>query len=63
MAVDTRHPVFRPFNSPTSALGDVYIERYRRLNFEGGQQATVLARFAGAISPRLQKADLERGAS
>jgi hypothetical protein len=47
VAVDTRHPVFRPFNSPTSALGDVYIERYRRLNFEGGQQATVLARFSG----------------
>ena len=47
VAVDTRHPVFRPFNSPTSALGDVYVERYRRLNVEGAPASTVLARFSG----------------
>lgn len=45
-AVDGRHPIFRPFASPTGALGDVYVERYRRLNDQEGR--TVLARFAGA---------------
>jgi Aerotolerance regulator N-terminal/von Willebrand factor type A domain len=45
-AVDGRHPIFRPFASPTGALGDVYVEQYRRLNDLEGR--TVLARFAGA---------------
>lgn len=46
VAADTRHPIFRPFVNPTGALGDVYVERYRRLNEEPGR--TVLARFSGA---------------
>jgi hypothetical protein len=46
VAVDTRHPIFRPFLSPTAALGDVYVERFRRLNTRGA--ANVLARFSGA---------------
>jgi hypothetical protein len=45
VAVDTRHPIFRPFVNPSGALGDVHVERYRRLKDEG---ATVLARFSGA---------------
>jgi hypothetical protein len=48
VAVDGRHPIFRPFASPTGALGDVYIERYRRLADQEGR--TVLARFSGAGS-------------
>lgn len=46
VAVDTRHPIFRPFLSPTAALGDVYVERFRRLSDQG--PANVLARFSGA---------------
>jgi hypothetical protein len=46
VAVDGRHPIFRPFLSPTGALGDVYVEQYRRLNDQNGR--TVLARFSGA---------------
>ncbi len=46
IAADTRHPIFRPFVNPTGALGDVYVERYRRLNEKGS--STVLARFSGA---------------
>jgi len=47
-AVDGRHPIFRPFLSPTGALGDVYMEQYRRLTDQSGH--TVLARFSGAGS-------------
>ena len=36
VAADMRHPIFRPFASPTGALGDVYVERYRRLNTTDG---------------------------
>ncbi len=46
VAVDGRHPIFRPFLNPTGALGDVYVEQYRRLNDQSGR--TVLARFSGA---------------
>jgi hypothetical protein len=46
VAIDARHPIFRPFVGPTGALGDVYVDRYRRLIEEGGR--TVLARFSGA---------------
>lgn len=42
---DGRHPVFRPFSHPASALGDVAIQRYRRLSERDGR--TVLARFSG----------------
>ena len=27
IAVDARHPIFRPFLSPTGALGDVHVEQ------------------------------------
>lgn len=46
VAVDGRHPIFRPFLNPTGALGDVYVERFRRLNDQRGR--AVLARFSGA---------------
>jgi hypothetical protein len=58
VAVDTRHPIFRPFVNPTGALGDVYVERYRRLNEEAGR--TVLARFSGAGDALVEQA-IERG--
>ena len=58
VATDTRHPIFRPFINPTGALGDVYVERYRRLNEETGR--TVLARFSGA-GDALVEQQVERG--
>jgi hypothetical protein len=45
IATDGRHPIFRPFLSPSGALGDVQVEQHRRLNDQPGQ--TVLARFTG----------------
>jgi hypothetical protein len=53
VAADNRHPIFRPFSSPTGALGDVYVEQYRRLNVQASESsrtgaANVLARFSGA---------------
>ena len=48
VAVDGRHPIFRPFLNPSGALGDIYVARYRRLNPQDGR--TVLARFSGAGS-------------
>jgi hypothetical protein len=45
--------------NPTGALGDVYVERYRRLNEETGR--TVLARFSGAGDALVeQQVDLGR---
>jgi hypothetical protein len=58
IAVDGRHPIFRPFLSPTGALGDVYVEQYRRLNDQSGR--VVLARFSGAGSA-LTEQTVERG--
>jgi hypothetical protein len=58
VATDTRHPVFRPFVNPTGALGDVYVERYRRLNEETGR--TVLARFSGS-GDALVEQSVDRG--
>jgi hypothetical protein len=46
VATDNRHPIFRPFSDPGGALGDVYVERYRRLNSQSDRD--VLARFTGA---------------
>jgi hypothetical protein len=54
VAVDTRHPIFRPFLSPTAALGDVYVERFRRLKNQ--TTATVLARFSGAGDALVEQA-------
>jgi hypothetical protein len=48
VAVDGRHPIFRPFLSPTGALGDVQVERYRQLAED--TQRTVLARFSGGAT-------------
>lgn len=45
IATDGRHPIFRPFLSPSGALGDVQVEQHRRLNDQAGR--TVLARFTG----------------
>lgn len=51
VAVDGRHPIFRPFLAPGGALGDVYVDRVRRLNDQPGQ--TVLARFSGGAGNAL----------
>jgi aerotolerance regulator-like protein/VWA domain-containing protein len=45
VAVDGRHPIFRPFLNPTGALGDVYVEQFQRLKDQ--QDRTVLAKFSG----------------
>jgi hypothetical protein len=58
VAVDARHPIFRPFSSPTGALGDVYFEQYKRLNDQ--TERTVLARFSGGV-PALVEQPVERG--
>jgi hypothetical protein len=55
VAADTRHPIFRPFSSPGGALGDVYVERYRRLKGEGAQ-SNVLARFSGGADALVEQA-------
>jgi hypothetical protein len=58
VAVDARHPIFRPFLSPSGALGDVYVEQYRRLTDQ--KDRTVLARFSGGV-PALVEQPIERG--
>jgi hypothetical protein len=58
VAVDGRHPIFRPFLNASGALGDVQVERYRRLNDQSGR--AVLARFSGAGSA-LTEQTVERG--
>ncbi len=45
IASDSRHPIFRPFSSPSGALGDVQVNQYWRLNDQ--RERTVLARFSG----------------
>jgi hypothetical protein len=45
IASDNRHPIFRPFLNPSGALGDVQVERHRRLNDQA--EVNVLARFSG----------------
>ena len=45
IASDNRHPIFRPFLNPSGALGDVQVDRHRRLNDQA--DASVLARFSG----------------
>ncbi len=54
IASDNRHPIFRPFLNPSGALGDVQVERHRRLNVHG--DATVLARFAGGDAALTEQA-------
>jgi hypothetical protein len=54
VAVDGRHPIFRPFSSPTGALGDVHVERYRRLGEQ--PERTVLARFSGGATAFTEQA-------
>ena len=48
VATDSRHPIFRPFLSPSGALGDVQVDQHRRLNGDGDR--VVLARFSGGDS-------------
>lgn len=45
IATDNRHPIFRPFLSPSGALGDVQVQQHRRLMDQ--RDMTVLARFSG----------------
>jgi hypothetical protein len=62
VAADTRHPIFRPFSSPSGALGDVYVEQFRRLDAAQSTPVTVLARFSGTgdalIEQRVEKGRL-----
>ncbi len=58
VAVDGRHPVFRPFLSPSGALGDVSVEQFRRLSDQEGR--AVLARFSGESSAMTEQT-VERG--
>jgi hypothetical protein len=45
---DARHPVFRPFAEPAAALGDVSVQRFRRLGDAPGR--TVLASLSGGAA-------------
>jgi len=58
IASDGRHPIFRPFLSPSGALGDVQVEQHRRLNDQEGR--VVLARFTGG-DPALTEQTVGRG--
>jgi hypothetical protein len=48
VAVDGRHPIFRPFLGPSGALGDIQVARYRHL--PDAEARTVLARFSGGAT-------------
>lgn len=54
IASDGRHPIFRPFLSPSGALGDVQVEQHRRLNDQEGR--VVLARFTGGDAALTEQA-------
>lgn len=54
IATDTRHPIFRPFMSPSGALGDVQVLQHVRLTDQ--PQRTVLARFAGGDAALAEQA-------
>jgi hypothetical protein len=54
IAIDGRHPIFRPFLNPSGALGDVQVEQHRRLNDQAGR--TVLARFTGGDAALTEQA-------
>ncbi len=54
IATDGRHPIFRPFLSPSGALGDVQVEQHRRLNDDASR--TVLARFTGGDAALTEQA-------
>jgi hypothetical protein len=58
IAADIRHPIFQPFASASGALGDVYVDRYRRLTTQEGQN--VLARFSGGADALIER-PVERG--
>ena len=54
IASDNRHPIFRPFLNPSGALGDVQVDRHRRLNDQA--EASVLARFSGGDAALTEQA-------
>lgn len=54
VATDGRHPIFRPFLSPSGALGDVQVEQYRRLKDQDGR--VVLARLSGGAPALTEQA-------
>jgi len=58
VTADARHPVFRPFLSPSGALGDVRMEQYRRLKDQPGR--SVLARLPGG-APAFTEQAVGRG--
>ncbi len=58
IASDSRHPIFRPFLSPSGALGDVQVNQYWRLNDQ--RERTVLARFSGG-DPALAEQQVGKG--
>jgi hypothetical protein len=57
VASDGRHPIFRPFLSPSGALGDVQVDQHRRLNDQ--EDRTVLARFSGGDAALTEQAVLK----
>lgn len=58
VTADARHPVFRPFLSPSGALGDVRMEQFRRLKDQAGR--SVLARLSGG-APALTEQSVGQG--
>lgn len=58
VTADARHPVFRPFLSPSGALGDVRMEQFRRLKDQAGR--SVLARLSGG-APALTEQRVGQG--
>ncbi len=54
VATDSRHPIFRPFLSPSGALGDVQVDQHRRLNGDGAR--VVLAQFSGGDTALAEQA-------
>ncbi len=58
ITADARHPVFRPFLSPSGALGDVRMQQYRRLKDQPGRN--ILARLPGG-APAFTEQTVGRG--
>ncbi|MGQ0734721.1 MAG: BatA domain-containing protein [Acidobacteriota bacterium] len=54
IAVDARHPIFRPFSAPGAALGDLRVTRYRPLSADNS--STVLARFSDGATAMTEQA-------
>lgn len=58
VTADARHPIFRPFLSPSGALADVRMDQFRRLKDQAGR--SVLARLSGGV-PALTEQTVGQG--